>query len=150
MLRAMTLSDLEEVARIEAEVQTYPWTRGNFADALANAYICRVNDMDGRICSYAVLRPLAGEAELLIIGVTAEHQHKGLGRAMLQNMLDAARDLKMCRVFLEVGASNVAALALYRNRGFVEIGVRRGYYMSASGSENAITMACELMGETIG
>ena len=63
---------------------------------------------------------------------------------------DAARDLKMCRVFLEVGASNVAALALYRNRGFVEIGVRRGYYMSASGSENAITMACELMGETIG
>jgi len=48
----------------------------------------------------------------------------------------------MLRVFLEVRASNAAALALYRSAGFREIGVRRGYYQNANGSEDAITMAC--------
>jgi len=43
-----------------------------------------------------------------------------------------------------VRSSNSVAVALYRSAGFGEIGVRRGYYQNANGSEDAITMACEL------
>jgi [ribosomal protein S18]-alanine N-acetyltransferase len=157
-MRAMTLADVDAVLVIELAVQAYPWTRGNFNDALSQGYLCRVEEECGEICGYAVLMPLLDEAELLNIGVAAGRQRKGLGRAMLREMLDVAREwgrqakppIEGCsqknirRVFLEVRASNAAALALYRSTGFGEIGVRRGYYQNANGCEDAITMACEL------
>lgn len=150
MLREMTLADVDAVLAIELAVQAYPWTRGNFIDALSQGYVCRVDEMGGEIRGYAVLRPVLEEAELLNIGVAAGQQRKGLGRAMLREMIEVALEKNMRRVFLEVRSSNAAALALYRSTGFGEIGVRRSYYQNASGSEDAITMACELTGEING
>jgi ribosomal-protein-alanine N-acetyltransferase len=172
-MRAMTLADVDAVLDIEQAVQAYPWTRGNFIDALTHGYVCRVDaeellmkplaiplacqnttakrlvmaghpEQGSEIRGYAVLMPVVEEAELLNIGVAAGQQRKGLGRAMLCEMLELARAKNMRRVFLEVRPSNVAAIALYRYAGFGEIGVRHGYYQNASGSEDAITMACEL------
>jgi ribosomal-protein-alanine N-acetyltransferase len=143
-MRAMQPDDVDEVLGIELAVQAYPWTRGNFADALNNGYVCAVDDRGGEIRGYTVLMPVLDEAELLNIGVAAKHQRNGVGRTMLREMLDAAREMSMRRVFLEVRSANVAALALYRSAGFAPIGVRRGYYQNANGSEDAITMACDL------
>jgi [ribosomal protein S18]-alanine N-acetyltransferase len=143
-MRPMSPDDVDAVLRIEWEVQAYPWTYGNFFDALSHGYVCRVDEEGGEIRGYAVLRPIVDEAELLNIGVAARQQRKGLGRAILLEMLDLACKMNMLRVFLEVRPSNVAALALYRSTGFDEIGVRRGYYQNAKGSEDAITMACKL------
>jgi [ribosomal protein S18]-alanine N-acetyltransferase len=140
----MTLEDVDEVLAIEQAVQAYPWTRGNFIDVLNQGYVCRVDEDGGEIRGFAVLRLVLDEAELLNIGVAALQQRKGLGRAMLREMLDVAREKNIRRVYLEVRASNAAALALYRSTGFGEIGVRRGYYQNANGCEDAITMACEL------
>jgi [ribosomal protein S18]-alanine N-acetyltransferase len=147
-MRAMTQADVDAVLDIEQSVQTYPWTRGNFIDALGCGYVCCVDELGGEIRSYAILRPVLDQAELLNIGVAARHQRKGLGRSMLREMLDAARSKNMRRMFLEVRSSNSAALALYRGTGFGEIGVRHGYYQNAYGSDDAITMACDLIGET--
>ena len=150
VMRAMTLGDVDAVLAIEQAVQHYPWTRGNFADALDNGYICRVDEKGGEIRGYAILMPVIDEAELLTIGVAAAQQRKGLGRAMLTGMLDEARKKNMRRMFLEVRPSNAAAIALYRSVGFSEIGVRRDYYKSANGSADAITMACELTSAGVG
>lgn len=149
-MRAMTPADVGAVLSIELAVQAYPWTRGNFVDALAHGYIGYVDEDDGEIRGYAVLMPTVEEAELLNIGVAATWQRKGLGRAILHEMLAVARNKNMHRVFLEVRSSNVAAIALYRSAGFVEVGLRRGYYQGANGSEDAVTMACDLMGEANG
>ncbi len=146
-MRPMTQADLDAVVHIEQAVQPFPWTRGNFVDALESGYVCRVEEQEGEVRGYVILLQLYDEAELLNIGVDAAQQRKGLGRAMLNEMLEFARDGKMNRVFLEVRASNEAALALYRSAGFSEIGVRRGYYRNANFSEDAITMACDLMGD---
>ncbi|MBI5429246.1 MAG: ribosomal protein S18-alanine N-acetyltransferase [Nitrosomonadales bacterium] len=147
MLRDMTQDDVDAVLAIEQVVQHYPWTRGNFTDALGNGYVCSVDEADGEIRGYAILMTAGEDAELLNIGVAAARQRKGLGRAMLVEMLDAACAANILRVFLEVRASNAAALALYDSAGFVRIGVRRGYYRNANGGEDAITMVCELTGE---
>ncbi len=140
-MRPMTISDVDAVLDLELEVQAYPWSRGNFIDAVSNGYVCRVDEHDGKICGYVIMMPVADEAELLNIGVASWQQRKGLGRAMLLEMLNEARERNIRRVFLEVRNSNVAALALYRSLGFNEIGVRRGYYQSSRGGEDAITMA---------
>ena len=150
-MRAMTRADVDAVLAIEQTVQRFPWTRGNFADALDSGYLCRVDEAEnGGIRGYAILMPAADEAELLNIGVAAAQQRKGLGRAILAEMLDVARARQLRRVFLEVRPSNAAAIALYRSAGFGETGVRRDYYRNEDGSEDAVTMACELTGESNG
>ena len=143
-MRFMTLVDVERVLHIEQAVQAYPWTCGNFTDALNHGYECRVDEQDDEIRAYAVLMPVLDEAELLNIAVAAGQQRKGLGRLMLREILNAARQKNTRRVFLEVRPSNIAAIALYRSLGFAEIGIRRGYYLNDHGKEDAVMMACDL------
>lgn len=147
MIRAMALADVDAVLAIEASVQAYPWTRGNFCDALNSGYLCCIDEEAGELRSFAVLMQGVDEAELLNIGVASAHQRKGLGTALLTAMLDAAVEKGWFRVFLEVRVSNLAAIALYRRAGFAEIGMRRGYYRNADGCEDALVMACTFNSE---
>lgn len=143
-LRDMTAADVDAVLAIEQQVHSHPWTRGNFADSLANAYICKVYAVGAEIAGYAVLMPALDEVHLLDISIAKVHQRRGLGRKLLGTMLALARGNKFKRVLLEVRQSNAAAIALYRGAGFVQIGVRRGYYPATNGREDAIVMEYKL------
>lgn len=142
-MRVMTLADIDAVLEIEQAVQAYPWTRGNFCDALDSGYLCCVDDAEGVLRSFAVLMLGVDEAELLNIAVAAAHQRFGLGEALLLNMMKMAASKNCLRVFLEVRVSNQAAIALYGRVGFSEVGVRRAYYRNANDSEDALVMACD-------
>ncbi|PJC03072.1 MAG: ribosomal-protein-alanine N-acetyltransferase, partial [Gallionellales bacterium CG_4_9_14_0_8_um_filter_55_61] len=109
-MRAMTIADVEAVLALEQSVQPYPWTRGNFCDALASGYLCYVDEQAGLLRGYAVWMPGVDEAELLNIAVAGAEQRKGVGRRLLAAMreLGAARD--WARVFLEVRAGNTPAI----------------------------------------
>lgn len=139
----MTGDDLDAVVAIEQEVHAHPWTRGNFADALQAGYLCRVLQEEGEIIGYVVLMMGVDEAELLDIGVAAARQRRGWGRKLLQEALTLARQQGKQRMVLEVRASNASAIGLYRDAGFVQIGLRRGYYPAANGREDAVLMGCE-------
>ena len=143
-LRAMTLADMDEVMRIEQQAHAHPWTRGNFADALNSDNLCKVYEGGKEILGYAVLMQAVDEMQLLNISIAAEHQRKGLGRKLLGEVMEIARGMSMRRMLLEVRASNVAALGLYCEAGFGEIGLRRGYYLADNGREDAIVMECLL------
>jgi len=143
-MRPMTLEDVGAALAIEQSVQPYPWTQGNFCDALASGYLCYVTEQAGELCAFAVLMSGVDEAELLNIAVSAAQQRKGVGRAMLAAMLEVAAARQWTRVFLEVRAGNTPAVLLYQSAGFAAIGVRRGYYHNAQGSEDAVVMACNL------
>jgi ribosomal-protein-alanine acetyltransferase len=149
-MRDMTQADVAAVWRIEQAVQAYPWGQSSFAEVLQNGCVCRLDERDGDICSYAVLMPIVDEAELLTLGVAANQQRRGLGMAMLQQILDIARQQGLRRVFLEVRTDNAAAIALYRKAGFVEVGMRCGYYVNAQGSADALVMARDLTVEQHG
>jgi ribosomal-protein-alanine N-acetyltransferase len=149
-MRDMTMNDLEAVLAIENIAQPHPWTRGNFSDALRCGYRCVVDERVHEVVSYAVLMPVLDEAELLTIAVAQNQQRKGLGRGMLLEQIRWAQAQNMRRIILEVRVTNLSAIALYRSLGFVEIGMRRGYYQSAQGREDALLMACELTGENHG
>ncbi len=145
----MSDSDLDAVMAIENVIYTHPWTRGNFTDSLAAQSHGFVLEQHGVIVGYAVLKTGAGEAHLLNLSIAAAWQRRGLGRELLCRVVDAARDLKVSKLFLEVRASNVAARALYAQADFREIGLRRGYYPAhgtADGREDAIVLAYEWAG----
>jgi ribosomal-protein-alanine N-acetyltransferase len=145
ILRDMTEADLDGVLRIEREVHTHPWTRGNFSDALRSKYQCKVYESEAEgMLGYAVLMLAVDEAELLDIAIAAQQQRHGWGRKLLEEMMVLARRHGMGRVVLEVRASNAAAIGLYRKAGFVDIGLRRDYYQAENGREDAILMGREL------
>jgi [ribosomal protein S18]-alanine N-acetyltransferase len=144
VLRDMTWADVDAVLRIEQQVHSHPWTRGNFNDALATGNICKVYEAANGIVGYAVLMPALDEVHLLDISIASAHQRTGLGEKLLNDMLLLARELKFERAILEVRRSNLAANALYSKTGFSEIGVRRGYYPADNAREDAIVMEYKL------
>ena len=139
-LRDMTVADLELVQSIEQQVHAHPWTLGNFRDALASGYVCKVASIEAELIGYAVLMPGVEEAELLTMGVATRYQRRGVGRAVLAEMVALARELGRRRVVLEVRVSNAAAIALYQVSGFSKIGLRRDYYPVNNGREDALVM----------
>ena len=145
ILRDMSEADLDAVLGIEREVHAHPWTAGNFSDALRSKYLCKVyeSETDGMV-GYAILMLAVDEAELLDIAIAAGQQRHGWGRKLLEEMMALARRQSMQRMVLEVRASNLAAITLYRKAGFSDIGLRRDYYPAENGREDAILMGREL------
>lgn len=89
-----------------------------------------------RILGFLVAHHLAPEWELENIVVAPAARHRGIGKRLLEALLDAARDTDSSAVFLEVRESNKAARILYEGSGFEPTGRRPSYY--ASPSEDAI------------
>jgi ribosomal-protein-alanine N-acetyltransferase len=77
---------------------------------------------------FVVVRTAADEAEILTLAVRPGARGKGLGRALLEAAIDKARALGAATMFLEVGADNPHALALYAGLGFAKVGARKAYY----------------------
>jgi ribosomal-protein-alanine N-acetyltransferase len=143
-LAPMREEDLDEVMRIEDDIYSHPWTRGNFADSLRAGYACRTSRVEGELVGYFVLMAAAGEAHLLNLSVAARHQRNGHGTMLLRAVTALAREMGARTLFLEVRPSNGAAQALYTRFGFTKVGVRRGYYPAFFGREDAIVLTLPL------
>jgi ribosomal-protein-alanine N-acetyltransferase len=143
-IRPMRKSDLDAVQRIEQESYRFAWTEGIFDDCLRVGYTCIVAEIDFLLVGYAVLSAGAGEAHLLNLCVAGNFRCRGLGRRLLLDMLSRVREAGASVVFLEVRPSNTAAIRLYQTLGFVQIGVRRGYYQDVDGREDAIVLRLTL------
>lgn len=142
--RPMQLADLDAIMAIEPTIYPYPWSRGNFSDSLDAGYSGWVYEEQGRIIGYAMLMLVLDEAHLLNISIAKSHQGRGLGRALLEYMMQVARGHGAANMFLEVRPSNLAAIRLYESTGFNEMAVRRGYYPAADGREDALLMGMAL------
>ena len=136
------VADLDAVMAIENVVYAFPWTRGNFIDALAAGYHAQVLcDAQGAIGAYCVA--MAGVQEMHLLNLTVAPPQRGLGlaRAMLDALVAAGQAGGAQCLWLEVRQSNQRAQAVYRRYGFESVGVRRGYYPAAHGQrEDACVM----------
>lgn len=140
----MTTADLDAVMAIETGVYPFPWSRGNFIDSLAAGYVALLLHgaaHDGLI-GYCVALAGAGEMHLLNITVAAGHRHRGHARFLIAELVERCRRDGERQLWLEVRESNDGARTAYRRLGFVERGVRPGYYPAAHGRrESAVVMS---------
>ena len=138
----LTVADLGAVLAIENAAYEFPWTRGNFIDALAAGNHAQgLRDAAGTLCAYCVAMAGVQEMHLLNLTVAPACQHRGLARLMLDALVAASGAADARWLWLEVRESNQRAQAVYRRYGFEPIGVRRGYYPAAGGQrEDAIVM----------
>ena len=142
--RIMTEADLPAVLAIEKLAYNFPWSEGIFRDCLNAGYLCRVLERDGIIEGYGISSVAVGEAHILNLCIRPVSRQEGLGRMLLEYIMDEARCSDADMMFLEVRISNQAALHLYESSGFNEIGQRRNYYPASQGKEDAVIMACLL------
>jgi ribosomal-protein-alanine N-acetyltransferase len=139
---ALTLADADRCAQLEAQLfpGDDPWPVAAFARELAaekNHYVAARTAETlvgyGGIARLGRRPPF--EYEVHTIGVDPAYQGRGIGRRLLNELLNFAAG---GTVYLEVRTDNAAAIALYRSAGFVNVGLRRRYYR-ASGAD-AYTM----------
>ncbi|GAM11550.1 putative ribosomal-protein-alanine acetyltransferase [Geobacter sp. OR-1] len=139
----MTEADLDEVLAIESVSYPKPWAREHFLDELGSPYafpLVALNG-DGRVAGYICPVLLLDEGEIRNVAVDPGMRGSGVGRLLVEAVLEECRSRGAAYVGLEVRVSNQAARALYRKLGFVETGVRPKYYENG---EDAVLMECPL------
>jgi ribosomal-protein-alanine N-acetyltransferase len=136
----MTPADVPSVGAVERASYAFPWSEGIFRDCLRVGYVCRVVELAGEIIGHAVLSVGAGEAHILNVCVREEFRCRGVGRRLMEHLLERGRVSGMSEAFLEVRPSNTAAIRLYQSMGFRQVGLRRGYYQAVGGREDAAVL----------
>ena len=130
-IRDMTPYDVPAVNALEQRL--FPvdaWPLQMFFDELSQPETRRyvVAESAGEIIAYAGLMCIEPIADIQTIAVVPECEGKGIGSAILTELIDEARRRKAADVLLEVRADNPRAQQLYRRFGFEQIHIRPRYY----------------------
>jgi ribosomal-protein-alanine N-acetyltransferase len=160
-VRPFRIEDAFAVARLEALCNPLPWHVEDLLpfdsaqDTPPSSYV-RVGlvieeerrGISGATLGYVFAGMVAGEAEILILGVHPDARRKGLAKRLLEDLFAHLRTLSdpfvAESVFLEVRRGNEAAIRLYESMGFTRTGARKGYY--ADNGEDALLLRREVRG----
>ncbi len=138
-IRKMRRGDIGQIAKIEAATFLGPWPANYFRDCQSAGHDCFVLENGGIIEAYAVMAVARRVAHLLNLCVRESLRGRGRGRRLLAFMIETAAD-RAKGLVLEVRVSNHSAIRLYRCMGFEEVGLRRQYYPTPDGREDALVM----------
>jgi ribosomal-protein-alanine N-acetyltransferase len=122
------------------------WSRSQCAGILplSGVILTVARDDLGEVRGFSLQRTVAGESELLLLGVHRSAQRCGIGGRLLDQFVEAGRDAGSTRLHLEVRDGNPATV-MYRTFGFVPAGRRINYYRGSDGRLfDAVTMVLDL------
>ena len=130
VVRLMTMDDLDGVMLVELDSFRTPWSRSAFEDELSQNRLARylVAVDNEAIIGYAGTWLVINEAHVTNVAVSGQRRREGIGRLLMEKLMDLSRDSGMDSMTLEVRVSNEAARHLYQQLGFVEAGLRKNYY----------------------
>jgi len=125
----MQLEDVEEVIKIEKQSFSDPWSKDNFMAELNLPFSwVWAAKIETSLAGYCCCWEMEEELQIANLAVHPDFRSQGVGKKILQEILNRACQRKIKRVTLEVRESNQAALKLYQGFGFEEIGRRKKYY----------------------
>lgn len=140
-ISSLETTDLPAAYHIEQRAHAFPWSEKTFASNQGERYLNFQLTQNGKMAAFAITQVVLDEATLFNIAVDPDYQRQGLGRALLEHLIDELEKRGVATLWLEVRASNAAAIALYESLGFNEATIRRNYYPTTDGREDAIIMA---------
>tara|TARA_B100001996_G_C18645935_1_gene587410 strand:- start:470 stop:880 length:411 start_codon:yes stop_codon:yes gene_type:complete len=135
---------MQDVQNIEASSNLTPWPKKTFLKILENRSISFVIRSNENVVAFCIANKVLDECHLQNIAVVEELRGKGIGTFMLNILFKRARLSDLYRVLLEVRESNEIARKFYEDNGFKEVSVRKNYYKSEKGRENAVIMHLEV------
>ena len=129
VIREMQVKDTDEVARIEQQIFSQPWSKKGFMDALSlGNTVFLVAEENRHIVGYIGMYLSIDEGEITNVAVASAERCHGTGAQLLNELLKVAENKGIAKIVLEVRASNDSAIRLYERNGFVQCGVRKGFY----------------------
>lgn len=137
--------DVPEVVAIERATFPIPWTHDNFLHEIErNPFACNrvARSAKGNLEAYASTWMLSGELRINNLAVREASRGKGIGEALMRNLMELGRQAGCLVATLEVRPSNLPALKLYEKLGFREVGRRKAYYSDTR--EDALLMRASL------
>ncbi len=135
----MTPEHLDGVTAIEKACFSRPWSRQSIEEELENdtsLFYAAVEN--GRVIGYIGMSAVIDEGYIFNVAVDAEHRRRGVGTALITELVNYAKKNGFSFLTLEVRESNRDAVSLYSQLGFIEVGRRRAYYSEPD--EDAVLM----------
>lgn len=138
-VRLMLDSDIEQVAAIEKDVFSTPWSEKSFSESLTggNALFV-VAEKDNVIAGYCGMYISYEEGNITNVAVAPQYRRQGIAAKIIDYILKLASEKGITKVFLEVRETNISAISLYEHLGFEKSGIRKNFYQKPV--ENALIM----------
>lgn len=128
-IQSFRSSSIKEAVWIHQQCLPMPWSENIFQEALEDpTHIGFEGLVDDALIGFIIGRRVLQEAEILTLAIHKNRQRTGVGAKLLSSFLTHAKQEGARTVFLEVQASNIPALELYRSFDFEKIGERANYY----------------------
>ena len=132
-------ADIVDMADIHSRCFSRGWSASEFQallqDKFVEALVLRRSNLriTDKPVGFVLARSVLDESEILTIAVDPDHQKSGGGKQLMQELIRHLYGNRVAKLFLEVDASNKAALSLYDGFGFTKVGERKGYYHNDNG-----------------
>ncbi|WP_298220635.1 ribosomal protein S18-alanine N-acetyltransferase [Halothiobacillus sp.] len=132
--------DLPAVQRIEQAAHIFPWSERVFKDCMRSGYYLDGAYDRSTLLGFSVVMPILNEWHLLNLCVDPKRQRRGVGRLLLEYMIEQAKKAEVDSLWLEVREGNAGAKQLYSAYGFEQVGLRKAYYPAKQGREDALVL----------
>jgi ribosomal-protein-alanine N-acetyltransferase len=128
-ITAMMPQDLAEVAALERSIFSMPWSENGFLSSLQSKdTLYLVVRETGKLIGYCGFLQSFDEADITNVAVSPDYRGRGVGFAMLSELMTRGRARGIARYTLEVRAGNASAIYLYEKLGFHSVGIRKNFY----------------------
>jgi ribosomal-protein-alanine N-acetyltransferase len=134
----MSREHLSEVAAIEEMSFSVPWSAESLELMLTDQASALVALEDGKVIGYVGMMCVLDEGQIINVAVHPDARRRGVGRALMQAAETYAKERGIVFLSLEVRESNIAARSMYSSLGWIEQGIRKGFYSHPI--ENACVM----------
>lgn len=143
IVRELKVEDSAAVAEMEQQIFSDPWSEKSVMETVQQKQsVCFAAEKAGHILGYLLVYHVADEAEIARIAVQKEARRQGVAGKLMQALEHYCEEHKMEKLLLDVRESNEAARSFYTKNGFVEDGIRQGFYTNPS--EDAVLMSRQL------
>ena len=140
----MRVEDLDMVHHLETNSYQYPWTKEIIRDCILYNYDSYSVFFENTLVGYVISKISYPETHILNLTVDKTFRNNGIGKSLINLIINDARIRNSQDIILEVRSSNMVAQYLYERLSFKKIGIRKDYYESENGREDAFVLRLEL------
>ncbi len=130
--------NLDDIFSLELDSYALPWTKGILRDCLNNHYDFIIAKYNNVIIGYIIAKISSHETHILNLTVSKYYRKNGIATELLEMIIAKCFILNSLDIYLETRVDNIAAINLYEKHGFRRISIRKNYYKTSTGREDAI------------
>ena len=139
MIRQFTLGDEKSIAALEKECFSSPWSENAILESYNADTVFYVFEENKNILGYAGIQVALDEGYVTNIAVTKQARGRGIGKALVDSLINFGKNKNLAFISLEVRESNIPAISLYTKSGFKDMGKRKNFYQNPTENAKILT-----------